>query len=73
MIPITIVTVIPKEPEPPKRYSEFENVAYRDGWKAAASNSPRHVRANYQTHEEREAFNHGWDIRTSLVLIDDIL
>jgi hypothetical protein len=74
MIPTTIVTMIPEEPQPPKkRYSEFERVAYNDGWKAAASNSPRHVRPNYQTHEEREAFNDGWDVRTSLVLVDDIL
>ena len=70
-MPITPVATIPEEPELPHRYSDFEKAAYRDGWKAAATKSPRHVRPNYLTHEEREAFYHGWDTRSSLILIDD--
>jgi len=59
--------MITEEPKPPKSLSTAaEREAYRDGWNAAANNSPRHQRPNYQTHQEREAFDLGWDIKTNL-------
>jgi hypothetical protein len=74
MPPITIVAEIPEQPWfPNRRYSEFEKQAYRDGWVAAHNKSPRDMRPNYRTHEEREAFNDGWDYRTSLLPVDDAL
>jgi hypothetical protein len=72
-MPLQPVATIPEEPEIPKRYSGFEKDAYRDGWKVAHNKLPRHARISYSTHEEREAFNRGWDDRSSLILIEDIL
>lgn len=67
------VVAIPEKPEAPAKYSGFEKTAYEDGWKVAAAGSPRHDRPNYQSQEERDAFNAGWDYRSSLILITDLL
>lgn len=72
-IPITAVAAIPTEPEIPKGYSEWEAAAYRKGWNAAHNKSPHHDRSSYPTLGEREAFNRSWDVRTNLVLLDDLL
>ena len=70
---ITPVVTIPKEPTPPSQYSDFQKAAYRDGWMVAANKSPRHIRPAYLTHEERSAFNVGWDKYDSYRLISDLL
>jgi hypothetical protein len=70
---ITLVVTIPKEPTPPSQYSDFQKAAYRDGWNVAASKAPRHGRPSYLTHEERSAFDEGWDKRDSYKLISDVL
>jgi hypothetical protein len=64
------VPPIPEEPMIPDRYSEPEKVAYRDGWRVAHNKLPRHNRPNYLTHDEREAFNDGWDFRTKFFADD---
>jgi hypothetical protein len=68
----TIVYKMPETPTPPNDYSEPEKAAYRDGWYAAASKSPRNIRPNYTHDRDREAFNEGWDFRTSLVTFDEV-
>lgn len=35
--------------------------AYEDGWKIAKAGEHRHTRPNYLTHEERQAFDCGFD------------
>jgi hypothetical protein len=38
----------------------------------ANNKMPRHDRLSYATPNEQEAFNDGWDDRSSLVLISDM-
>ena len=58
-------------PLPPKSLTtDGERDAFRDGWTAATNNSPEHVRPNYQTHQEREAFSLGWESGIFLICFD---
>ena len=56
--------MIADDPKPfEKMKTEAEQEAWTDGWRAAGNDVKRHVRPNYLTHLEREAFYAGWDTR----------
>ena len=51
-----------------RRFTEAEKEAWRDGWQAAGrcqetGQGARHIRPNYLTQAERDAFDKGWDDR----------
>jgi hypothetical protein len=69
---LTIVSKIPDTPVAPATYGKFEATAYKEGWIAANKGFSRHARPNYLTHEEREAFDLGWEERKNLITLDEL-
>jgi len=62
--------MITEEPKPPKSLSSvWDKQAYRDGWNAAANDTPRLPRPNYQTQQERAAYDLGWESRRMIGLL----
>jgi len=53
-----------------------EKEAWMEGWRAAGHQEPHYKRPNYQTSEERDAFQNGWDERAERIAMgyrdDDI-